>query len=174
MRRGSGINPKVYSWWYRNRKVRNRSRASTHIALSDLPWRRYQAAREIWRKEASQHRVDCAESGRVGGGEDCSSCCFRVRVELSVSLSFFSYPGRQIRNERTDLASIRMKLKLWQVACPTAPLRPPTSATSGKALNSVTAAGAGPASTCLSKLDHNGQGTDERPLFLFWYKSCSQ
>ena len=46
MRRESGINPKVYSWWYRNRKVRNRSRASTHITLSDFPWRRYQAARE--------------------------------------------------------------------------------------------------------------------------------
>lgn len=99
MRRGSGINPKVYSWWYRNRKVRNRSRASTHIALSDLPWRRYQAAREIWRKEASQHRVDCAESGRVGGGGRLFILLFsRPR---RVELEFFQLP-RQANQERAN------------------------------------------------------------------------
>ena len=31
----SGINPRVYSWWYGNRKDRNWPRASTQRALSD-------------------------------------------------------------------------------------------------------------------------------------------
>ena len=164
MRRESGINPKVYSWWYRNRKVRNRSRASTHITLSDFPWRRYQAAREKKRANIASTAQRAVEwRGRL------FIPLFSRPRRVECEPEFVQLP-RQANQERADGSGLDQNeaqtmaggLSYIRIQ----PLSAQTSATSGKALDFIAAAEAGPAST-RSKLDHDGQGTDERPLFLF-------